>query len=419
MWLISSDHEIISTVREQLGKTPPTRLGVAVSGGGDSVALLHILSRCFNSHEVQLHAVTVDHGLRAGSAQEAHSVAQMAASLGIAHSVLRWENWDGSGNLQDQARRARYRLLGAWAAKNDITTLLLGHTANDQAETVLMRLGRTAGVDGLAAIPVRRLVDGVTVVRPLMGLTRVQLRDYLTRQGIEWVDDPSNEDTRFDRIKARKLLDLLEPLGVTADGLAHTAENMASARDALDWYCFLAAREVTCVDGGNVVLDLRKFRTLPDETARRLLVRAVTWVASLDYPPRRGATMGALNALRQGEPATLGGCHAFHVGGAIWLCREYNAVRASRCDVGQVWDQRWRIIGSVAPEIEVRALGREGLAQCPNWRDTQRPAAALTGTPSLWHDGALISAPIAGFSAGYCAEMVDGGDGFYSSILSH
>ncbi|MBL4768168.1 MAG: tRNA lysidine(34) synthetase TilS [Rhodobacteraceae bacterium] len=417
--MTQSDADILSAVRAQVGPVPDGRLGIAVSGGGDSVALLHILSRCFNSDDVQLFVATVDHGLRPESSHEAMQVAKLAASLGIEHSTLQWKTWDNSGNLQDHARRARTQLLGDWAKANNISTLLQGHTADDQAETVLMRLGRSAGVDGLAAIPTRRVVNGITIVRPMMGLTRGQLRDYLIRQGIDWADDPSNDDPKYDRVKARQLLDLLEPLGISADSLSDVAQNMASARVALDWYCFLAAQEIACVNGGNVVLDLRKFRTLPDETARRLFVGIFSWISGSDYPPRRVPVLAALASLREGRAATLGGCHVLQYRQTIWLCREYNAVRGAFCEFGQLWDQRWLLTGDNFDGCEVRALGQSGLKYCPNWRDMARPEVALTSSPAVWRGDELIAAPFAGLNNGCTAELVDGSEGFFSSILSH
>lgn len=419
MQLIQSDANILSLVRNKVGSVRGLRLGVAVSGGGDSVALLHILSRCFDADDIQLFAATVDHGLRPESADEAQNVAKLAASLGIPHTILKWTDWDGTGNLQNQARKARYQLLSDWAKANSISTVLLGHTKDDQAETVLMRLGRSAGVDGLAGIPLRRVVDGVTVMRPMLSLTRNELRDYLKRHGVNWIDDPSNDDPRFDRIKARQALNLLEPIGITAESLDDVAQNMASARTALDWYCFLAARDGTCVDGGNVILDQRKFRLMPDETARRLLVSAISWISGSDYPPRRAPVLKALEDLRESRAITLGGCHALPFGQAIWVCREFNAVRNTRCDSGQVWDQRWRLSGEEIENTELRALGHDGLKQYPDWRDTARPKEALIASPSVWKGDNLLAAPFAKQSQICEFELIGGSEGFFSSILTH
>lgn len=414
-----TDADIVSAVRGEFQSVPPARLGIAVSGGSDSTALLHILARCFDPGSVKLFVATVDHGLRKESAKEARGVAKLAKKMGVSHTILKWQGWDGSGNLQDQARRARYQLLSDWAKSNEIAVLALGHTADDQAETVLMRLARSAGVSGLSAMSARRTQDSITIQRPLLSLTRQELRTYLMRQDVGWTDDPSNDDLRFDRIKARRALEILEPLGITANVLADVAQNLGQAREALDWYSFLTARDIARVDGGDVVLDLRQFRTLPDEIARRLLTRAIVWISGADYPPRRSPVNDVLDAMRHGRAATLGGCHIFGVGNTIWICREFNAVCEHRCSVDAIWDQRWRLNGDDTAGCEVRPLGHQGLMQCTNWRQTGRPHAALAATPSAWRDDELIAAPLAGLAAGWHAELLGGSEEFFASLLSH
>ena len=415
-----ADSDIIAAIRTQFRAAPPSRLGVAVSGGGDSVALLHLLSQCFDPADVALFAATVDHGLRPGSAAEAQMVADLAASLNIPHETLHWTGWAGEGNLQNAARDGRYQLLGDWAGRHDIPALAVGHTADDQAETVLMRLGRSSGVTGLSAMPVRRSMHGVTVVRPMLALSRGELRAYLRRNDLRWAEDPSNEDTRFERIRIRQAMETLAPLGITVKALAGVAQNMAQAREALDWFGFLAARDIAWIDGGDVVFDLRGYRTLPEETARRLLVRALIWVSTSHYPPRRAAVAQALDAVRQGRASTLAGCVVTTDTSRVRVSREYNAVRALSCPVDAVWDRRWRVCGTGCADLQVRALGREGLSGCPDWRATQRPRTSLLASPSVWSGARLVSAPLAGFNGNdWQAELIGGEEAFFASLLSH
>lgn len=419
MLLTADTADILSVVRAQFHDTPPERLGIAVSGGGDSMALLHILAHSFGPGQVELHAATVDHGLRPEAADEAALAGGLAKQLGIDHSVLKWDRRVSGGNLQDRAREARYRLLADWAKSRKISVLALAHTADDQAETVLMRLARSAGVTGLAAMPARRTMHGVTLFRPLLDVTRADLRSYLRQRNIDWAEDPSNADPKFDRIKARQALELLEPLGVTADALSGVARNMTQAREALDWYTFLAARDLATVDGGNVVLDLQSFRALPGEIARRLVLRSVSWINGSHYPPRSQTMTQALTALRQGKPTTLAGCQALRQGPQIWIFREYNAVRKTRCLPEQPWDGRWKVSGRESADCEVRALGRHGLMFCDNWRETGRPHASLLASPAVWSGDDLVAAPLAGMPNGWSAELADGAEAFYASILTH
>ncbi|KIC21997.1 tRNA(Ile)-lysidine synthetase [Leisingera sp. ANG-Vp] len=382
------------------------------------MALLHLLHECFGG-DVQLQAATVDHGLRPEAAEEARSAAAAAAALGISHEVLRWEIGPREGNLQNQAREARYDLLAGWARRHGIPVLALGHTADDQAETVLMRMARASGVTGLSGMAERRTHDGVTLLRPLLDVTRAELRQFLQSRGVGWSEDPSNEDTRFERVRVRRALAELAPLGLTPEVFAKVASNMTKAREALDWYAFLAARDQAHVQAGAVVLCQRKFRTLPSEIGHRLLVRAFQWISGTQYPPRRVPMEKAVLAARTGGSVTLAGCRLLTTTKQIWVCREYNAVCCEMALPGQVWDDRWKFFGGDAKGCEVRALGRQGLLACPDWREAGVPGPVLEATPALWRGTELLAAPAAGLANGWSAETVGTEEEFFASLLSH
>ncbi|MGB3147286.1 MAG: tRNA lysidine(34) synthetase TilS, partial [Paracoccaceae bacterium] len=200
-------------LREKMTPGRDKRLGVAVSGGGDSMALLHLLADWRKAGGPELLAVTVDHGLRPEAAAEAGFVADHCLGLGIAHETLCWTGWDGRGNLPDQARRARYRLIVGWARRHGLARVALGHTLDDQAETVLMRLLRGSGVDGLSAMADCRVEAGIAFCRPLLSVQRQDLRHYLTARSVPWLEDPTNDDPDYDRVKARQALATLAGLG--------------------------------------------------------------------------------------------------------------------------------------------------------------------------------------------------------------
>ena len=187
----------------------PDGLVVACSGGGDSLALLDLTCRWAARSGTSVHAVIVDHGLREGSDTEATAASEIASSLGALPTVLQWRDWQGQGNLQEAARMARRRLLADYAREQEIGTVLLGHTLDDQAETFLLRLARGSGVEGLSGMSGEIDVDGVRFLRPLLSVRREPLREYLRGRGIVWAEDPSNEDERFDRVRMRQLLPLL------------------------------------------------------------------------------------------------------------------------------------------------------------------------------------------------------------------
>lgn len=374
-------------------------VGVAVSGGGDSVALLDIASRVGAAAGVGLRAVTLDHGLRPESALEARLVAGWARARGVAHSTLRWNGPTDDGNLQAAARAARYRLIGAWARAEGVGAVLLAHTIDDVAETFLMRLGRRSGVEGLAMMSSAFRREGVLWLRPLLGIERSELRDHLRRVGQVWIEDPSNEDPRFGRARMRRLLPALAAGGIPVAALADVARNLGAARAALAHHAAEAAAQVLTEDRGDLVVARDAYVALPAETRRRLLTRALRWISGTDHPAR-GAGIGRFDAaLCAGRAATLGGVR-LQPGraGAARLGREPRAVGAVLSDPARAWDGRWRLEGAPPPAGAVlRATGAAGLAACPGWRRFGLPRASQIAAPALWSaEGGLLAAPLAG-----------------------
>ncbi|MGY6411076.1 MAG: tRNA lysidine(34) synthetase TilS [Alkalilacustris sp.] len=400
------------------------RLGVAVSGGGDSVALLLLLADWAGARGVVLEAATVDHGLRPGSGAEAEGVAVLCARLGVAHSILRWEEGTAArGNLQDAARRARLGLLAGWAGARSLGAVALGHTRDDQAETVLMRLARGAGVDGLSAMAVVRRDRGVTWLRPLLALERATLRRMLRARGVPWVEDPSNADPRFLRVRTRRVLEALAPLGIDAAGLAATAERMAQARAALGAAAARAAARLMRVEAaGDVVVDLAPFLLLPAETQARLLGGTLRWVGAAEYPPRRAALERALGRIAAGADTTLGGCVLRPRAGVLRIGREWRAVRGRVSPCAARFDGRWLLHapeGCTTLGLHVAPLGPGGLAACPNWRATGSPRAALAAGPAVWAGPSLVAAPLAGLAEGWRAELAPPAADFPSLFILH
>jgi len=394
----------------------PERIAVAVSGGSDSMALLHLFVRVRRHRGGTVHAVTVDHRLRPEAADEARFVARLCERLGVAHETLVWDHGEVRGNLQDQARRARHALIGDWARRTGIGDVVIGHTADDQAETLLMGLARKAGLDGLAGMRRSWTEGGVRWARPCLAIPRRDLRAYLTRNDIDWVEDPSNADDRFLRVRARRALAALAPLGITAEGLAHVATNLALARGDLVELALGSADRVVRTAACVATFDLDPWKRSSNDTRRRLLIAALRWVGSATHAQRTAQIARFEAAIRQGRAATLSGCR-LHVGAATFsITREARAVGKSATSTCGLWDGRWRLSGPLEAGLTVRALGSEGLRQCEAWRETGHSRAALVVSPAIWRGDSLVAAPLAGMANGWTAEIAAD---FRSFLLSH
>ena len=275
------------------------RIGVAVSGGPDSLALLLLATA---ARPGLIEAATVDHGLRDGSRAEAAMVASLCERLGVPHRILP-ADWaePPTANIQAEARTMRYRLLTEWAEERALPALATAHHADDQAETLLMRLARGAGVRGLGGTRPRRALTGqVALVRPLLGWRKSELVSIVNAAGIEAVDDPSNRDPRHDRSRIRQALERAD--WADPARLAASASALRDADEALDWA--LAPLITARLKRDGQVLIIEPF-DLPLELRRRLVLAAFAELG--EAAPRGPDLMRALSALDAGQKVTLGG----------------------------------------------------------------------------------------------------------------
>ena len=280
--------------------------GVAVSGGPDSMALLWLMASLLPG---QVRAATVDHGLRSGSAEEARMVAAFCAREHIPHATLTPHS-PIAGSLQAAARSARYDLLDGWRREQGIDFIVTAHHADDQLETMIMRLNRSSGVGGLASIRAR---NG-QVLRPLLGWRHMDLTRLALDQDIPFVDDPSNSDERFDRARLRHALRYQST--IDAEAAARSARWLAEADEALDWAVDQAITSWPEVDDTAVIRDLG----YPPELFRRIVMRRLSHA-----DPRlvlRGVTLDTvIAAMREGRRAMVGSLLIDAAGerdGSIW-----------------------------------------------------------------------------------------------------
>ncbi|MBS0125482.1 tRNA lysidine(34) synthetase TilS [Thetidibacter halocola] len=417
---MSLDRRFAGAMGHLLGPDFPSDIALAVSGGGDSMAMLTLAHNWAHAWGVRLWVVTVDHGLRPESAAEAAMVAEECAALGWPHAVLRW-HWDGTGNTMDAGRRARLGLIDRW--RGSIGHVLMAHTRDDVAETFLMRLARGSGIDGLSAMaachhvfpseavpgeiagdlppaPAERS-PGFLVVRPCLEMGREELRHYLRTLKGRWVEDPSNEDPAYGRARMRRLMALLETEGLGRDRLAETAVRLGSDREALRlraaelWGRVGRAHETAAGDrSGVLILDPDWHRQSDPATARRLLGGLLHYLSGADHGPRAEALDGFHDRVASGGGGTLHGCEAAFRQGRLLLFREQAAVAGQSETIGPetLWDGRWRPAHRAFDGCTLRALGENG------WRETapgraaaELPHRAALSLPSIWQDGTLLA----------------------------
>lgn len=259
-------------------------LVLAVSGGPDSTALM-VLVAAWPERPPAL-VVTVDHGLRRQAADEAATVVANAERLGLPARIVKAGPIAGKGNLQAMARAARYRLLADAARAAGHDTIVTAHHRDDQAETFLLRLARGSGVYGLAAMALETELDGLKLARPLLGVSRQALASIAQSSGLVVVDDPSNADLRYDRVRMRQLLPSLAGHGLTPERLAETAGRLGRAAEAIDGEATkLLQQAVTVNDFGVAHGDPAPFKAAHPEIALRALARLLQAVSGSHYTP--------------------------------------------------------------------------------------------------------------------------------------
>ncbi len=388
------------------------RLAVAVSGGGDSMALCRLADVWCRRQCATFYALSVDHGLRPDSAADAARVGAWMAEREITHHVLPWRGEKPVSAIQARARQARYRLMTDWARARGVKHLLLAHQMEDQAETFLLRLERGSGLDGLAAMaPVTRL-GSVRLLRPLLGVPRARLRATLEGLGQDWLEDPSNDDLRFARNRLRALLPHLFPNPDPARLIARIAGKLGGLRRRLEQATAQAMAEIGQLHpAGYAYLAAQPLRRLPDEILRRVLASLVMRLGARAYAPRRRSLERACREIRRTEGTlslTLGGCIFSRRSAGILVCREMRSPPAPlEVQAGcHQWDGIFRIQidrmpgGAPAP-VFLRRLGKEGwrhvLQERPDLRKTAIPGPVRSTLAALFDARGVFAVPHLGY----------------------
>jgi tRNA(Ile)-lysidine synthase len=395
-----------------------TRVALAVSGGSDSTALAALFADWLRRRggDPAAHTVlTVDHRLRSESAAEAEAVARLAVGLGFRHATLVWDGPKPQTGLQAAAREARYRLMAGYARAQGISVLLTAHTLDDQAETLLMRLARGSGLDGLAGIAAELQLGTLRIARPLLAIPKARLRATLEQRAISWIEDPSNEQQAFERTRIRAARPSLDALGLTPGMLASSVARLQRARAALDRIvddlCATPPQGLVAIDPcGVLTLDRHRLLQASEELALRVLLRCILAAGGSDEPVPLARLEALCEDLRRyncsrRSSRTLARALVTATSNLVTVEREPGREPLPWLDLAGgdqiTWDGRFviRAARGLKESIQVRSVGAEGLADARRQGWSGKGSRALRLAPSLWSEGTLVAVPVLGLWA--------------------
>ncbi|MCX8996765.1 tRNA lysidine(34) synthetase TilS [Rhizobiaceae bacterium BDR2-2] len=349
----------------------PARILVAISGGSDSTGLLAALHRAARGGH-SLCAVTIDHALRPESASEAETVAALCASLGISHATLRWEGAKPESRLSEAARLARYRLLKQAAARFSADLVVTAHTADDQDETVLMRAARSARAEnaGLSGMAEAVFYDrSIWIARPFLDVRRRAIRDFLAGEGMGWIDDPTNDDPHYERVRIRRALAAGE---ATVPDVAFAAQERrrlaVAAAEWLERHAVLRSAVLARIAPEGL--------DAPPDVLRVALSGLVAMLGGRENGPARNAMNRLLAMIGDGRPGRMTLSRVFVAlrRDGLYLMRELRGLPEMTVASGAegVWDGRFRVANPSAGPLTVVP------APAP---DDARVAALFPGMP--------------------------------------
>lgn len=374
-------------------------LVVGLSGGADSMALVLAAHRWTQIHGGSVTALTVDHGLRAGSDQEALQVGQWLRDLGISHHILKWNHGGVSSRIQSSARDARYDLLCRWCKEHDIPYLMMAHHREDQEETFFMRLVKGSGLDGLSSMRAHAERDGVTLLRPFLTISKSQIHAYLEAHGQPFLQDPSNENPTFTRVRFRAFLQSEGLSDARFDGVV---EKLQEDRDFFDQSCDLWWQNN--VEGFEPfyvhVKSLEALTSLHPAYGKRCLLRLLKVINGVAYPLGSESLERLWQALQDPtfKAMTVGNCYVMVRKGGLHVQRELERltqeITLENYDPNILWEGRISLesYGSVGV---VKRLGTDSIPHLKKTlgEDSPIPSVVWPTLPAVFVGGALKSVP--------------------------
>jgi tRNA(Ile)-lysidine synthase len=394
------------------------KLAVAFSGGPDSMALLVLSKQWAERHGGKITALIVDHRLRDDSTIEAETVLGRAKHLGVEAFILARNGEPIISNIQAKAREARYCLLINWCARNGNLHLLLGHHRDDQAETLRMREERGSGDDGLAGMPPILEYTDVRLLRPLLHQKKSGLRATVAKFNVMAVEDPSNHNLRFDRVRTRYSFATeadREILSNRADryGVARFHRDEATATHF--------ARSTEIYPEGYAVLDPHAWRQGADDIGLRSLSALCAMIGGRGHPPHRKKVERLQEAILRDEVGggrTMSGCRIVPRDGKILILRELELIeRAARLDGELLWDGRYRVeLTTDQGRLSIGKLGEDGVREVlniqPDLAVSHLPKCVCPTLPAIWDLEGVYQVPHLKYS-----RDSKGADGLSTNII--
>lgn len=358
--------EFIKSFQKEFSNLLPTykkeSIAIAVSGGADSMCLALLMQNIATAEN--LYVIIVDHSLRQESAQEASDTKDFLDKKGFQCQILTWQGAKPNSNIQNYARELRYELLIKFCKKNNINHLLTAHTFDDQAETVLMRVLRGSGTDGLSGIPQKTIKNDIQIIRPLLAFKRTDIELFLKENNWQWVNDPSNENTNFDRVKIRRHIKSLEKdFPEIKQRLNLVSANMVRLNNFLQGEVLEATQKCFSFEPeGYAILKINEFLILPEEIALRCLKNTLLVIGN-----KKEIRLKCLKELysalqRQISTKTLGNCVIQSHQGVYLIYPELNTLpEVIEIAEGQTIEWGNFIITNKKDSGVVKPLGKGGL----------------------------------------------------------
>ncbi len=408
---------------DSIGTSP---IGLAVSGGSDSMALFYLSLFWSQSTGNIIKVASVDHGLRKGSDAEVEFVKDRVEKNLVSHFSLKspLDICNLQGNMQDNARRVRYNLLTEWAKKEEIECVLLGHTLDDQEENLILRFFRGSGVDGLASIEKKKFHNNILLFRPLLEYRKGFLQTFLKKIGKNWVEDPSNENDKFERVKIRKLLIKLKEAGLIKKRFFQTADHMRRASKVLAKVAINETKSmIEITELGEIKIDILKYIKAFEDTRLRILSGLISWYSGDFYRPR----FTQLNKLQKllaeksdVKGVSLGGIIIKKSGNFITTNREFSAIKSK----GNIkfekilWDNRWNISFGVDcnENFKVVPLGSLNYKKADLFDIQKAKKSILDTLPAIVKDKKLVYTPFSKLSYDIEVELLCGDDHLYKNF---